>query len=187
LNTKARTIANLETGMVIRSLYREDSLSQVEIAALLGRHKSFVCRRLRLVENLSGEVLDHLKLGLINITTGRELARLPRGNQANALSTIIRYRFTSAETSRLTSLLLKEPRWNRETILQFPEPILTDRQPEPPKSFKPSRFYGRLLKLEVLLATVSDAELNRSPHDAVLAVIVRIENILDRIRKRLVE
>jgi hypothetical protein len=30
----------------IRSLYREDHLSQIEIAALLNRHKSFMCRRL---------------------------------------------------------------------------------------------------------------------------------------------
>ena len=46
LNTKARTIADIESALVIRSLYREDNLSQVEIAALLNRHKSYVCRRL---------------------------------------------------------------------------------------------------------------------------------------------
>ena len=36
---------------------------------------------LQLVEKFSGDVIDHLKLGLINITIGRELARLPAGNQ----------------------------------------------------------------------------------------------------------
>jgi hypothetical protein len=37
LNTKARTIADIESALVIRSLYRQDNLSQVEIAALLHR------------------------------------------------------------------------------------------------------------------------------------------------------
>ncbi len=73
LNSKARTIADIESSLVIRSLYRQDHLSQVEIAALLDRHKSFVCRRLQLVERLSEEVLEQLKLGLINITVSVNL------------------------------------------------------------------------------------------------------------------
>ena len=127
LNTKARTIGDLESAMVIRSLYREEHLSQVEIATLLDRHKSFVCRRLQLVEKLSDEVLEHLKLGLINITTGRELSRLPAGNQADTLSTVLKYGFTGSETSELVRLLLEEPRWNHDMILRYPESILTDR------------------------------------------------------------
>ena len=183
LNAKARTIADLETGMVIRSLYREDGLNQVQIATLLGRHKSFVCRRLRLVEKLSDEVLEHLKLGLINMTTGRELARLPYGNQAEALSTVIKYRFNCEETSRLVGLLLNQPQWNIEEILRFPQPILTDPKPQRPKSNE--RLYERLVKMEVYLKTVSDAQLKHSPKDAVLSVLGRIENALSGIRKRL--
>ena len=79
-NAQARTIADLETALVIQSLCRKNGLSQVEIAALLDRHKSFVCRRLQLVEKLSSDVIEHLKLGLINITIARQLARLPAGN-----------------------------------------------------------------------------------------------------------
>ena len=134
LGSRVRHTLTLHTKFVSQD---EDGLSQVEIAVLLGRHKSFVCRRLQLVEKLSGSVLDHLKLGLINITTARELARLPHGNQAKALSTIIKHRFTSAETSRLVSLLLREPRWNHANILYFPEPILKDRQSDPPPADDP--------------------------------------------------
>ena len=145
LNAKARTIADLETGMVIRSLYREDRLSQVKIAVLLDRHKSFVCRRLHLVEKLSDEVLEHLKLGLINITIGRELARLLVGNQQRALATIIKYRFTGVETNCLVSLLLQQPRWNHDVITRYPEPIVTDRHPDRLRPSEPSGFYGRLI------------------------------------------
>jgi ParB-like chromosome segregation protein Spo0J len=37
---------------IIQALVREDGLSQVEVAELLGRHKSWVCRRLALIERL---------------------------------------------------------------------------------------------------------------------------------------
>ena len=42
-----------EEALVVHSLSHEDGLSQGEIAVLLGRHKSWVCRRLSLVERLS--------------------------------------------------------------------------------------------------------------------------------------
>lgn len=133
LNTKARTICDIESALVIRSLYRQEHLSQIEIAALLNSHKSFVCRRLALAEKLSDEVMDHLKLGLINITIGRELSRLPAGNQKKALATVLKYGFTGSETAQLVRLLLKEPGWkNQEVILGFPESILSERQPPRP-------------------------------------------------------
>jgi len=185
LNTKARTLADLETGMVIRSLCREDGLNQVQIAALLGRHKSFVCRRLQLVEKLSDAAVDHLKLGLINITTARELARLPHGNQKKALSTIIKHRFTSAEAGRLVNLLLSEPRWNHDGICYLPMSILADRQPDPPPA--KTHLYARLLKMEVYLTGVSDQVIKNSRHDEVLAAINRVESALGVIRKRLVQ
>ena len=185
LNARTRTIADLETGMVIRSLYREDGLNQVQIAALLGRHKSFVCRRLRLIEKLNDEVLEHLKLGLINMTTGRELSRLPHGNQAEALSTIIEYRFNCEETSRLVSLLLGQPNWNVEEILRSPELIMTDPKPQRSKIGQRPDLYERLVKIQVYLKTVSDAQLKHSPKDAVLSLINHITNAMRDIRKRL--
>ena len=102
--------------MIIESLNKEDGLSQVEIATLFGRHKSWVCRRLSLVQQLSDEVIEQMRLGLVNASIGRELARLPRGNQKDALRTLQQYRFTSRETARLVSLLMNEPRWNQGDI-----------------------------------------------------------------------
>ncbi len=186
LNTKARSIAELETGMVIRSLYREDMLTQVEIAVLLDRHKSFVCRRLRLVEKLNDEVLAHLKLGLINITVGRELARLPAGNQHRAFATVVKYRFTGTETHHLVKLLLQEPGWCHDGILQNSASILTQRQPDRPRHSGSHNFYGWLIKMEVILATVSKAQLNSCQPQDVMAMIARIETALAGIGKRLV-
>jgi len=178
LNTKARSIADLETALVIRSLCREDHLSQVEIAALLNRHKSFVCRRLKLVEKLSDELLEHLKLGLINITIGRELSRLPAGNQAKALSTVLKYRFTGSETGQLVRLLLKEPRWSHEVILGYPGSILDARHPPRPRRDWCRGFHNRLVKMEVYLSAITTDQLNICQPESVIPVIERVQSVL---------
>lgn len=181
-NARSHTMADLETGMVIRSLHRQEGLSQVEIAVLLGRHKSFVCRRLRMVEELSEEVIEHLKLGLINLTIGRELSRLPRGNQALALKSVIKYRLNSAETSRLVNRVLSSPSRDHRTMLHLPDEILRDRPPEGPRH---CGFTGRLIKMEAYLTALSDAQLGRFRRDTALCMIGRIETALCDIRNRL--
>jgi ParB-like chromosome segregation protein Spo0J len=133
LNRKKGAISDLEEGMVVHSLCREDGLSQVEVAVLLGRHKSWVCRRLSLIERLCDEALEHLRLGLIPTSIGRELCRLPRGNQQAALRTILKYRLCSRESARLVALLLQRPRWDWQNILNFPIQILSERVPERPR------------------------------------------------------
>lgn len=188
LNMKARTISDLEKAMVIRSLHRDDGLTQVEIAALLGRHKSWVCRRLSLVEHLSDEIIEHLKLGLITTTIGRELARLPRGNQPGALQTILKYHFDSRETSRLIALLLKEPRWNHDAILRFPEQILEDRHPDPPSKSKEPSLFSKLIKLEIWMKATSHRQLDHismPERNRLFLVMDRIEKIFGGIRKQL--
>ena len=132
LNWIRGSVSDLEEGLVVHSLCREDGLSQVEVAILLGRHKSWVCRRLSLIERLCDEALGHIRLGLIGKSIGRELCRLPRGNQQAALRTMLKYRLCSRESARLVSLLLERPRWDWQKILNFPEQILSERSPVRP-------------------------------------------------------
>ena len=76
----------------MRSLYREDRLSQPQIALLLGRHKSWVCRRLALAESLSDELSASVRLGLVAATAAVELARLQRCNQDAVMQVVMRAR-----------------------------------------------------------------------------------------------
>jgi ParB-like chromosome segregation protein Spo0J len=69
-------LSELEEAWLVRSLYREDRLSQPQIAQLLSRHKSWVCRRLAMAEDLSDEVTASVRLGLVSATVATELARL---------------------------------------------------------------------------------------------------------------
>jgi hypothetical protein len=102
-------LAEIEEAWVVRSLYRLQHLTQPRIAQLLGRHKSWVCRRLMLAEGLSEGVEASLRLGLVSATVARELARLPRGNQDDVAEVVCRRGLTSRQTTRLVDKLLGAP------------------------------------------------------------------------------
>ena len=124
LNWVGKSISSMEEAMVLHSLYHEDSLTQVEIATLLGRHKSWVCRRISLIERLSDEVQDSIRLGLLPISMGSELAKLQRSNQEKLLETIRKHHLTWRETRKIVSALQNSP-WNGYAgILKRPWEIL---------------------------------------------------------------
>src|SRR5258708_15685218 len=50
LNCTGRRPQEWEEAWIVHALIREDGLTQPAVAELLGRHKSWVCRRLALVE-----------------------------------------------------------------------------------------------------------------------------------------
>jgi hypothetical protein len=58
LNCVGRQPQELEEAWIVQALVREDGLSQVETAELLGHHKSWVCRRLALLEKLCHEARE---------------------------------------------------------------------------------------------------------------------------------
>ena len=188
LNSKAKTISELEKGFVIRSLHRGEGLSQTQIAVLLGRHKSWVCRILSVVERLSDEVTEHLRLGLVNMTVGRELSRLPRGNQSEALRAVIEYNLTSDETARLVRLLANEPAWNRRGILSSPKEALEKRRPGGPPVFRSVKIMEKLLKMEIWLATTPPGALkglSASDRKRALSALERIGSVLAGMRESL--
>lgn len=131
LNRTGRSISEMEEALVLQSLNREDKLTQVEIAVLVGRHKSWVSRRIALIERLSEEVQGNIRLGLITIMAGRELSKLPRGNQKAAASAILKHRLSTRETTKLITYLLSRPRWEYETILWAPWEVIERRQSKP--------------------------------------------------------
>ena len=170
LNWTGKSINSMEEALVVHSLYHEDALSQVEIATLLGRHKSWVCRRISLIERLSDEVQDSIRLGLLPISMGAELAKLQRSNQEAFLETIRRHHLTWRETRKIVSALQSSP-WNDHAgILNRPWKIL---QPEGQVVMTPSRIsdpvarelHRKLLRMEqhcrIAAFAISTTELGR--------------------------
>lgn len=104
-----RGLTELEEGWLVRSLYRDDHLSQPEIARRLDRHKSWVCRRLILVEALDPAVQADVRIGLLAPRAAIALAGLPRGNQEPASAVVIRRGLTVRQTERLVVELRERP------------------------------------------------------------------------------
>jgi len=61
LNRIAGRPVELEEAWIIYALVREDGLQQIEAALMLGRHKSWVNRRLALIERLCDEAREALR------------------------------------------------------------------------------------------------------------------------------
>jgi ParB family transcriptional regulator, chromosome partitioning protein len=106
LNQTGRRPYELEEAWLVQALVREDGLSQSEVAELLGRHKSWVCRRLALLEKLAADVRQEVEVGLLTPSVAREIARLPAGNQSEVLDLSRREALSRDELCGVVRLLL---------------------------------------------------------------------------------
>ena len=182
LNQSSRSINEMEEALVLQSLHREDRLTQMEIAVLLGRDKSWVSRRISLIERLSEEVQEDIRLGLISVITGRDLAKLPRGNQKEAADAILKRRYTTREAAKLIGYLFSRPGWEYSTILASPWVVVEPRQP------RPRGFGAKLLSLREVCQSVSEgfrecsAEKRRDLSSLIELAIVSAEEVVKTLR-----
>ena len=95
-----RGLTALEEAWIVRALHRDHALSQGAIAARLRCHKSWVCRRLMLVEALDTSVQADVRLGLLAPRAALEVSALPRGNQVHAAAVAIRRGLTVRQTAQ---------------------------------------------------------------------------------------
>lgn len=156
LNRVGHQLQELEEAWLVQALVREDGLSQVEAAELLGRHKSWVCRRLALLEKLSAEVRGDLEVGVLPPSLARQLLRLPVGNQAEVLACARREVLTAVEVQGVTDLWLSAAgAMQREHVLAKPREALRLAQLRPCWQYDPrlstqgnrtARQLGRLLE-----------------------------------------
>jgi len=105
LHGAGKRLVELEEAWLVQALVRDDGLSQAEVAELLGRHKSWVCRRLALLEKLVEEVRQDLRLGLVSARTARALVSLPAGKQSQLLRSIRAEGLSSEEARGVVALL----------------------------------------------------------------------------------
>ena len=126
LNRVGGRTRELEEAWIIHALVREDGMSQVEVAELLGRHKSWVCRRLALLERLGSKARDDLRVGLLSPTSARQIVRLPQGNQAEVLDAVRREALSGAELAGVVDLWLGcTDRSQQQYLLAHPREALS--------------------------------------------------------------
>ncbi|HTS54969.1 MAG TPA: ParB N-terminal domain-containing protein [Burkholderiales bacterium] len=129
LSRTSGALSVLEEALILRELC-QSGLTQAELAQLVGRHKSWVSRRLGLVERLHPDLVQWVRTGLMPPGTARRLMMLPAGNQLELAAVVNQAALSTEETEILVSLwqkandptirrfLLKEPR----TALQNASP-----------------------------------------------------------------
>lgn len=155
-----RGLTELEEAWLVRSLHREDGLTQPHIAHLLSRHKSWVWRRLMLVESLEPGVQSDVRLGLIAPRAAVAVSRLPRGNQAAASGVVMRRGLTVRQTERLVEEVLDE-RDERSRVallarrLDGPAPST----PPGPRPSRTSRTEADVMSADILRLTEIAARL----------------------------
>lgn len=138
LNVMSRRMHELEEAWIVFALVREDGLSQLQAAQLLGRHKSWACRRLAMLEKLSEEVRSDFGLGLLTPTVARQLVRLPMGNQLETLAAARREGLTAEETRKVVDLVLAaKTRQQVEYVLAKPQQALRQASGEVVRGYDP--------------------------------------------------
>jgi ParB/RepB/Spo0J family partition protein len=104
-NQAQQGLSEVEQAWIVRVLCREHGMKQAAVGELLGRDKSWVCRRLQLAESLEVSLQEDLRLGLLSASVARELARLPRGNQLSVAQAVRDHELTHRQTARLIERL----------------------------------------------------------------------------------
>jgi ParB/RepB/Spo0J family partition protein len=112
-----RGLTALEEAWIVRALHRDHQMTQGAIAALLRCHKSWVCRRLMLVEALDSCVQADVRLGLLAPRAAILVGGLPHGNQACASAVVIRRGLTVRQTAAFVRELADAAAPQREAVL----------------------------------------------------------------------
>lgn len=114
----------VEEALLLAEMSRS-GLRQSEIAEVVGRHKSWVSRRIGLVTALAPELVEDLKLGLLHAGVARRLLALPRGNQVELAAVVRAHGLAVRDTEALARLVSHAPDdATRRWVLEHPRETL---------------------------------------------------------------
>jgi ParB-like chromosome segregation protein Spo0J len=130
-------LSQVEEALVVRELIRS-GLTGVEVSVLLHRHKSWVSRRLGLLERLAPELQEEMKLGLLEPGIARRLLGLPRGNQVELAAVVRKAGLGVRQTEKLIQLWQKAPSAEAQKfVLTHPKEALATTQSSPNRAEDP--------------------------------------------------
>ncbi len=109
LRNRDRKLQLLEECRLVRELCDLDGLSQIEVADLLERHKSWVCRRLAMFRGLSSQLLAEQTLDFLSGGSLRRLAQLPTRNQEEVMAAVLRDGVAAEDVGPLADLMRRAP------------------------------------------------------------------------------
>lgn len=130
-------LSQVEEALVVRELIRNGRTGE-EVGLLLGRHKSWVSRRLGLLERLAPELVEDLKLGLLEPGMARRLLGLPRGNQVELAAVARKASLGVSQTETLVRLWRQAPTEQaRQFVVTHPQEAIAAAQAPPRRAEDP--------------------------------------------------
>jgi ParB/RepB/Spo0J family partition protein len=134
LNRGPVSMTTLEEALVLRELVKT-GLMQTEVAELCARHKTWVSRRVGLVDRLHPELVEAMKLGLLHPGSARRLLSLPPGNQLEVSAAVQSAGLGPRDTELLVGLWRRtKDSKGRRTLLSEPRASLRRHHPETRRS-----------------------------------------------------
>jgi len=128
-NRPHQSIEAWEEAMVLQDLRKTHSLDQSSLAGLTGYSRSWVSRRLALIDKIDEGISSDIMMGVLTSSHARALTKLPRGNQGEVARVIASYRLSSRQSDTLVEAFLKAKNKDQQRyILTYPEQILRDDQ-----------------------------------------------------------
>jgi hypothetical protein len=141
LRNRERASNLVDECRLVRKLCESDGLNQVEVSALLERHKSWVNRRLALCRALSPRLLSEGAVAELGSGSIRRLALLLVCNQEELVAVSRREQLREQDTALLINLWRRAPdRKARQYLLEQPRcAIELARNPAHPANGRPLR------------------------------------------------
>lgn len=161
-----------EEALVLQDLQQTHSLDQRSLAELLGYSRSWVSRRLSLIEKIDENVSAQIMMGVLSSSQARALTKLPRGNQGAVVCAITNFNLTSRQSDTLVEAFLKaKDEDQQQYILTHPEYVLKQEEtgsPQEPYDVRLSAYGNDLMQsmmhvlqgVHIMLTRLSDQRLD---------------------------
>ncbi len=190
-----------EEAMVLKDLQNTHSMDQRSLSRLTGYSRSWVSRRLSLIEKMDEDVSSEIMMGTLTSSHARALTKLPRGNQAVVARAITSFALSSRQSDKLVEAFLKAGDENRQRyILSHPEHVL--RQDlllsEEPNDARLSSYGNDLMQgagyviqsVQILLSKLSDHHagmLNESEKVIINPGFEKVSSYVDKLKEAITQ
>ena len=182
-NRPHQSMEVLEEALVLKDLLETHKMDQRRLSKLIGYSRSWVSRRLSLVDKITEEVSAEIRMGTLTSSHARALMKLPRGNQGEVARVMTGYRLTSRQSETLAEAFLQAKDENQQRyILAYPEKVLlcTPEESEEPEGIYDTQLseYGNDLMLNIVDAHVGLEHLLSRLEDEHMGLLTESEKVI---------
>lgn len=132
LNHATHAMTVLEEALVLREMVTT-GMTQTQIGEILNRHKSWVSRRIGMIERLHPELVEQIRNGILPPGAARRLLALPQGNQLELATVVMHHGLGCQQTELLIRLWKNASPLIRDYLLSEPRTALANAEASDPE------------------------------------------------------